>query len=142
MSNYNGIKMVFEFLDVDKLADAIVGAYDLRINEAGELITPEGNGVNLIDYLPVSNTALTLGSMSLDHWYVALEITVKLKLMAKAGGRSDYVERKYQFFDEYVKDKDVSVKWDDYASAARDKGFPVHSRDVFNALTRDLDIPE
>ena len=140
MSNYNGIKMVFEFLDVDKLADAIVGAYVLYISETGDLITPEGNGVNLIDYLPVSDTALTLGSMSLNHWCVALEITVKLKLMAKAGGHSDYVERKYQFFDEYV--KDACVKWDDYASAARDKGFPVHSRDVFNALTLDMDIPE
>lgn len=140
MSNYNGIKMVFEFLDVDKLADAIVGAYDLRINEAGELITPKGDGVDLIDYLPVSDTALTLGDMSLVHWYVALEITVKLKLMAKAGGRSDYVERKYQFFDEYV--KDASVNWDDYVSAARDNGFPVHSRDRFNALTRDMEIPE
>lgn len=139
MSNYNGIKMVFEFLDVDKLADAIVGAYDLRISGAGELITPEGNGVNLIDYLPVSYTALTIGSMSLDHWCMALEATVKLKLMAKAGGHSDYVERKYQFFDEYV--KDASVDWDDYASAARDNGFPVHSRDRFNALTRDMEIP-
>lgn len=140
MSNYNGIKMVFEFLDVDKLADAIVGAYDLRINEAGELITPKGDSVDLIDYLPVSHTALTIGSMSLDHWCVALEITVKLKVMAKVGGRNDYVERKYQFFDEYV--KDARVDWDDYASAARDKGFPVHSRDVFNVLTRNMEIPE
>lgn len=140
MSNYNGIKMVFEFLDVDKLADAIVGAYDLRINEAGELITPKGDGVDLIDYLPVSDTALVLGNMSLHHWYVALEITVKLKLMAKPVTYSDYVERKYQFFDEYV--KDASVDWDDYASAASDKGFPVHSRDRFNALTRNMEIPE
>lgn len=140
MNNYNGIKMVFEFLDVDKLADAIVGAYVLCISETGELITPEGNGVNLIDYLPVSDTALTLGNMSLHHWYVALEITVKLKLMAKAGGHSDYVERKYQFFDEYV--KDAGVDWEDYASAARDNGFPVHSRDRFNALTLDMEIPE
>lgn len=41
--------------------------------------------------------------------------------------------------DKYV--KDASVNWDDYASAASDKGFPVHSLDVFNALTRNMEIP-
>lgn len=140
MSNYNGIKMVYDFLDVDKLADAIVGAYDLRISETGDLITPKGKFVDLMDYLPVSDTALTLGSMSLDHWFVALEITVKLKVMIKAGGHSDYVERKYQFFDEYVHDR--GVDWDEYESAARDKGFPVHSRDIFNVLKRNMETPE
>lgn len=131
----NDIRCVFDFLDVDKLADAIVGAYDLRINETGDIITSTGKFVDLIDHLPVSEDAVTLGGCALDSWYIALEITVKLKLMAKAGGHSDYVERKYQFFDEYI--KDTSVHWEYYESAARDNGFPVHSRNIFTALKAD-----
>lgn len=124
-------------LDVDKVADMLIAAYDLELDSSGENIIERNHtcnkelwNVDLRDYLPTGGVEInTIDSYNTD-WLDALHITVCLKLAIKAGGHSEYNLNKEEMFNRFKllhegEELSVSEKldlWEDYYDFAVEKG--------------------
>lgn len=138
--------MMMEYLDVDKVADLLMAAYKFTLDDDFELVwrgTRIGASTGCFSLRQCLPTDSNLPNA--PDWFAALEIIIKLKLMANSGGDSDYTNLKlggfYQYLDKFAtynddlqyRLRDAYLVYNDYREFVN-KGYPCYSWDEFSYM--------
>lgn len=110
-------------LDVDKVADMLIAAYDLGLDNEYNIVDSHTDWV-IDDYEPlIWYLASSIGCPIDEYddyngeWLYALFICLRLKLMCKTGGNSTYIADKLQGVINFFKD----VEYDDAIDSISDR---------------------